>query len=92
MSICLTSFLSLCKHCLPPVITIHRQESFQFLGNISSQTATLFTNLRFIKNIGGKICTRVFGEEQILTKDIEEFMKTAMLNLRTGLQLHGLFR
>ncbi len=82
--------MSFFKHSIPPVIAIHREESFQFLDDISSRAAALFTNPCFIKNIGAKICARVFGEEQMVTEDIEEFTKKTMLNLRTQLQLHGL--
>lgn len=41
MLIFLTCFLLFFKHSIPPVITIHRQESFQFLDDISSRSCCI---------------------------------------------------
>ena len=69
---------------------INKSSSFQFLDDICSRSVALFRNPYFIRNIGAKICARVFGEDQGVTNEIEEFTKTTMLNLRTEVQLHGL--
>ena len=42
-------------------------------------------------NVAAKVCAQVFGEDQMITEEIKEFTKTAMLDLRTRLELHGLF-
>ncbi|CAF1044132.1 unnamed protein product [Adineta steineri] len=72
------------------IISINKKNSFQFLDDISLRAGALFTNPYFIKNITAKVCARVFGEEQDVTEDIEEFSKITSLNLRPQLQLQGL--
>ncbi|CAF4338490.1 unnamed protein product, partial [Rotaria sp. Silwood2] len=72
------------------IIAIHRENSYKFLEDISSRAVALFTNPSFIKDIGGRICARVFGEHKTVDKEIEEFANSTMMNLRTRLIINGL--
>ncbi|CAF1327753.1 unnamed protein product [Rotaria sordida] len=72
------------------LVTIHRENSYKFLEDISSRAVALFKNPSFIKDIGARICARVFGEHKIVDKEIEEFANSAMMNLRTRLIVNGL--
>ncbi|CAF4817518.1 unnamed protein product [Rotaria sp. Silwood1] len=71
-------------------VVIHREQSFKFLDDISSRAVALFTNPCFVKNIGARMCARIFGEQQAINKDIEDFASFAMMNLRTKLMVNGL--
>lgn len=72
------------------IVSIHRENSYKFIEDISSRATALFTNSCFIKNVGARICARVFGENKAINNDIEKFTYSAIASLRTRLILNGL--
>ncbi|CAF3672056.1 unnamed protein product [Rotaria socialis] len=72
------------------IVSIHRENSYKFIEDISHRATALLTNPYFVKNVGARICARVFGENKFINNDIEEFTYSAITSLRTGLKLNGL--